>query len=72
MLELTDDKGGRIIVPSASIGYVTTGAERKTGVASASTEGAFPRTSPVRQVRFASPILDCNRNEPELFPFITE
>jgi uncharacterized protein DUF3107 len=31
-LELTDDKGGRIIVPSASIGYVTTGAEKKTGV----------------------------------------
>jgi len=32
VLELTDDKGGRILVPSASIGYVTTGAERKTGV----------------------------------------
>lgn len=32
VLELTDEKGGRIIVPSASIGYVTTGAERKTGV----------------------------------------
>ena len=32
VLELTDDKGGRIIVPSASIGYVTTGAERKAGV----------------------------------------
>ena len=31
-LELTDDKGGRIIVPSASIGYVTTGAEKKAGV----------------------------------------
>lgn len=31
-LELTDDKGGRIIVPSASIGYVTTGSERKSGV----------------------------------------
>ncbi|EWT00300.1 ATP-binding protein [Intrasporangium oryzae NRRL B-24470] len=31
-LELTDDKGGRIIVPSASLGYVTTGAERKGGV----------------------------------------
>lgn len=31
-LELTDDKGGRVIVPSASIGYVTTGAERKAGV----------------------------------------
>jgi hypothetical protein len=32
VLELVDDKGGRILVPSASIGYVTTGAERKTGV----------------------------------------
>jgi hypothetical protein len=32
VLELTDDKGGRIIVPSATIGYVTTGAERKAGV----------------------------------------
>ncbi|WP_353352956.1 DUF3107 domain-containing protein [Intrasporangium sp. DVR] len=32
VLELTDDRGGRIIVPSASIGYVMTGAERKTGV----------------------------------------
>jgi hypothetical protein len=32
VLELTDDKGGRIIVPTASIGYVTTGAERKSGV----------------------------------------
>jgi hypothetical protein len=32
VLELTDDKGGRVIVPSASIGYVTTGAERRTGV----------------------------------------
>ncbi len=32
VLELVDDKGGRIIVPSASIGYVTTGAERRTGV----------------------------------------
>ena len=32
VLELTDDKGGRIIVPSASLGYVTTGAERRTGV----------------------------------------
>ena len=31
-LELTDDKGGRIIVPSASLVYVTTGAERKGGV----------------------------------------
>ena len=31
-LELVDDKGGRIIVPSASIGYVTTGAERRGGV----------------------------------------
>lgn len=32
LLELTDDKGGRVIVPSASIGYVTLGAERKAGV----------------------------------------
>ena len=32
VLELTDDKGGRIIIPTASIGYVTTGAERKAGV----------------------------------------
>ncbi|GAA2162317.1 uncharacterized protein DUF3107 [Humibacillus xanthopallidus] len=32
VLELVDDKGGRIIVPSASIGYVTTGAERRAGV----------------------------------------
>ena len=32
VLELADDKGGRVIVPSASIGYVTTGAERRTGV----------------------------------------
>jgi hypothetical protein len=32
VLELVDDKGGRIIVPSASIGYVTTGAERRGGV----------------------------------------
>jgi hypothetical protein len=32
LLELTDDKGGRIIVPSASIGYVSTGAERRGGV----------------------------------------
>jgi len=32
VLELTDDKGGRIIVPTSSIGYVTTGAERKSGV----------------------------------------
>jgi len=32
VLELIDDKGGRIIVPTASIGYVTTGAERKPGV----------------------------------------
>ena len=32
VLELTDDKGGRIIVPTASIGYVTTGVERKAGV----------------------------------------
>lgn len=32
VLELVDDKGGRIIVPSACIGYVTTGAERRGGV----------------------------------------
>ena len=32
VLELVDDKGGRIIVPSATIGYVTTGAERRSGV----------------------------------------
>ncbi|GAA2492673.1 DUF3107 domain-containing protein [Terrabacter carboxydivorans] len=32
VLELVDDKGGRVIVPSVSIGYVTTGAERKSGV----------------------------------------
>lgn len=32
VLELTDERGGRIIVPSSSIGYVTMGAERKTGV----------------------------------------
>lgn len=32
LLELTDDKGGRVIVPSASIGYVSTGAERRGGV----------------------------------------
>jgi hypothetical protein len=32
VLALTDDKGGRVIVPSATIGYVTTGAERKAGV----------------------------------------
>lgn len=32
VLELTDDKGGRVMVPSSSIGYVTTGAEKKTGV----------------------------------------
>ncbi|MEO7754002.1 MAG: DUF3107 domain-containing protein [Terracoccus sp.] len=32
VLELTDDKGGRIVVPTASLGYVTTGAEKKGGV----------------------------------------
>ena len=32
VLELTDDKGGRIIIPTVSIGYVTTGVERKSGV----------------------------------------
>lgn len=31
-LELTDDKGGHIIVPSEVVGYVTTGAEKKSGV----------------------------------------
>jgi hypothetical protein len=32
VLELVDDKGGRNIVPSGSIGYVTTGAELRRGV----------------------------------------
>ncbi len=32
VLELTDDKGGRIVVPTSSLGYVTTGAEKKGGV----------------------------------------
>lgn len=32
VLELIDDKGGRVIVPTESIGYVTTGAEKKGGV----------------------------------------
>jgi hypothetical protein len=32
VLELTDDKGGRVIVPTSSIGYVMTGVERKAGV----------------------------------------
>jgi len=32
VLELTDDKGGRVIVPSNAIGYVMTGSEKKTGV----------------------------------------
>lgn len=32
VLELSDDKGGRIIVPSAGIAYVVTGAERKGAV----------------------------------------
>ncbi|MDN5795108.1 MAG: DUF3107 domain-containing protein [Intrasporangium sp.] len=32
VLELTDDKGGRVLVPSAAVGYVTTGAEKKGGV----------------------------------------
>ncbi|WP_076262554.1 DUF3107 domain-containing protein [Intrasporangium flavum] len=32
VLELTDDKGGRVLVPVASLGYVTTGAERRSGV----------------------------------------
>ncbi len=32
VLELTDDKGGRIVVPTSSLGYVTTGGEKKGGV----------------------------------------
>lgn len=32
VLELVDDKGGRVIVPSAMVGYVTTGTERRGGV----------------------------------------
>ena len=32
ILELTDDKGGRIIIPSSAVGYVMTGAEKKGGV----------------------------------------
>lgn len=32
VLELVDDKGGRIIVPSAALGYVMMGAEKRGGV----------------------------------------
>lgn len=32
VLELTDDRGGRIIIPSAAVGYITTGAEKRGGV----------------------------------------
>ncbi|HET7399601.1 MAG TPA: DUF3107 domain-containing protein [Intrasporangium sp.] len=32
VLELRDERGGRVIVPSGSIGYVTTGSEKKGGV----------------------------------------
>ncbi|WP_347351928.1 DUF3107 domain-containing protein [Intrasporangium sp.] len=32
VLELVDDKGGRILVPSVAVGYVTTGAGKKSGV----------------------------------------
>jgi hypothetical protein len=32
VLELVDDKGGRVIVPSTALGYVTMGAERRGGV----------------------------------------
>jgi hypothetical protein len=32
VLELVDDKGGRIMVPSAALGYVTMGAEKRGGV----------------------------------------
>jgi hypothetical protein len=32
VLELSDERGGRIIVPSAALGYVTTGAEHRAGV----------------------------------------
>lgn len=32
LLELKDDKGGRIIVPTQSLGYVMTGSEKKSGV----------------------------------------
>ena len=53
MLGATDDKGGRIIVPSASIGYVTTEQSARPGLASASTEGAS-RDFAGPSVRFAS------------------
>ena len=32
LLELSDEKGGRIIVPTSALGYVSTGAERRGGV----------------------------------------
>lgn len=32
VLELSDDKGGRVLVPSAALAYVVTGAERKGAV----------------------------------------
>ena len=32
VLELADDKGGRVIVPSAALAYVVTGAEKKGAV----------------------------------------
>ncbi len=32
VLELVDDRGGRIIVPSSALGYVTMGAEKRGGV----------------------------------------
>ncbi len=32
VLELPDERGGRVIVPSAAIGYVTTGSEKRGGV----------------------------------------
>ncbi|MEO7131760.1 MAG: DUF3107 domain-containing protein [Dermatophilaceae bacterium] len=32
VLELIDDKGGRVLVPSNALGYVVTGAERKSAV----------------------------------------
>ena len=54
-LELTDDKGGRIIVPSASIGYVTTGAEKQgRGWLRRPLRTRFRRLRWSRQVRFAS------------------
>ena len=32
VLELTDDKGGRILVPSTALAYIVTGAEKKGAV----------------------------------------